>query len=178
MKALESIGYVTPRDYSSYLYFHIFRSKNYRLKSKLFIFGMLLVGAILIALGLWSGEKGLVIGGGAIILCFFMFFYTVNNNVKRICNSKAKVVRAKQHMQFGKNGFMMDLLFQNEEENEHDEIFYDELEMVYDAKDAIYFYIEKRSVLIIPKRNLKITPEEARAFLIKYIPAQKLVICK
>ena len=177
MKALESIGYVTPKDYSKYLYFHLFRSKNYRLKYKLFVFGLLLLGGILIALGFYYRIKGLVLGGGAIILCFLMFFYTVNTNVKKICKSTAKIVRAKQHMRFGKNGLMLDLYFQNEEENEHDEIFFDELEKVYFAKDAIYVYIEKRSVLIIPKRNLKVTPEEARAFLEKYIPDQMLVIC-
>lgn len=178
MKALESIGYVTPKDYSKYLYFHLFRSKNYRLKYKLFVFGLLLLGAVFITLGFSFRIKGLVLGGGAIILCFCMFFYTVNTNVKKICKSKAKVVRAQQHLTFGKNGFMLDLLFRNEEENEHDEIFFDELEKVYLAKDAIYIYVEKRSVLIIPKRNLKVTPEEARAFLEKYIPAQILVICK
>lgn len=177
MKALESIGYVTPKDYTSYLNFHIFRSKNYRMKSKLFILGFALLGAIFIALGFLIGNKGLIIGGGAVILCLIMFFYTVNNNVKRICKSKAKIVRAKQHMIFGKNGLVLDLLFQDEAENEHDEIFYDELEKVYLAQNAIYLYVEKRSVLIIPKRNLKVTPEEARAFLEKYIPDQILVIC-
>ncbi len=178
MKALESMGYVTPKDYSAYVKFHVLKGKYYRLKSALIVFGLVLLGGGLVAYGFMSRAKGLVVGGGAILLCLLMFFYTINTNVKRICNSKAKTVRAKQHVVFGKNGFALDLLFQNEEENEHDEIFFDELEMVYDAKTAIYLYIEKRSVIIIPKRNLKISPEEARAFLVKYIPSQKLIICE
>ena len=178
MKALESIGYVTPRDYSAYVKFHVLRGKYYRLKSALIVFGLVLLGSALVAYGFMTRSKGLVVGGGAILLCLLMFFYTINTNVKRICNSKAKTVRAMQKVTFGKNGFALDLLFQNEEENEHDEIFFDELEMVYDAKTAIYVYIEKRSVIIIPKRNLRISPEEARAFLVKYIPSQKLTICE
>ncbi len=178
MKALESIGYVTPKDYSAYVKFHVLKGKYYRLKSALIVIGLVLLGGLLVAYGFLSRTKGLVVGGGAILLCLLMFFYTINTNVKRICNSKAKTVRAKQHIVFGKNGFSLDLLFKNEEENEHDEIFFDELEMVYDAKTAIYVYIETRSVIIIPKRNLKISPEEARAFLVKYIPAQKLIICE
>ena len=70
------------------------------------------------------------------------------------------------------------LIMQNPEENEHDEIFYDELEAIYLTKHAIYVYIEKRSVIIIPKRNLKVTPFEAYSFLYKYIPKGKLILCR
>lgn len=178
MKALESFGYVTPRDYSAYVKFHVLKGKYYRLKSFAIIFGLVILCAVLLLLGFVYSNKSLWIAAGAIILCLFMFGYTINVNVKRICNSKAKVIRAKQKTVFGKNGFVFDLIFDNEEENEHDEIFFDELECVYETKKAIYIYIEKRSVIVIPKRNLKISPAEAREFLIKYIPAQKLVICK
>ena len=177
MKALESFGYVTPRDYSAYVKFHVLRGKYYRLRAALIVGGLLLITAALFLVGYVLHQKVYWVAGGAVLLCFLMFFYTLNVNVKRVCNKQAKVVRAKQKTVFGKNGFVFDLIFQNEEENEHDEIFFDELEKVYVTKNAIYLYVEKRSVIVIPMRNLKITPAEALEFLKKYIPAQILVIC-
>jgi hypothetical protein len=147
------------------------------LKSIVLALFLLVSEIILFALGFLRSVKGLWIIGGVLLLCVGMFFYTINVNVKRTCNSNAKTVRAKQNVTFGKNGFVFELLFNNEEENERDEIFYDELDAVYFAAKAIYLYIEKRSVIIIPKRNLNISPIEAREFLKKYIDPQKLVIC-
>ncbi len=177
MKAIQSEGYVSIADYKAFIKFHVLRGKYYRLKSAAIIFGIVLISAVLLTLGFLTHNKGLIIGGGAILLCLLMFFYTINVNVKRVCTSKAKTVRSIQKTVFGKNGFVFELICKNPEENEHDEIFFDELETVYVTKNTIYLYIEKRSVIIIPKRNLKITPEEAYKFLQKYIPAQKLVIC-
>lgn len=177
MKALESNGFVTPNDYSKYVRFNVIKGKYYRVKSV--VFSLLLVGLAiaLTVIGYVSEEKSLWIAAAAIVICASMFFYTINSNVKKACNNKAKVIRGKQHTIFGKNGFVFELLFDNEEENEREDVFYDELEAVYDTKDAIYLYIEKRSVIVIPKRNLNMTPAEARSFLEKYIPAQTLVIC-
>ena len=177
MKAIESLGYVTPRDYTHFVRFNILKGKYYRVKAAVGIVMALIVCAFLAINGVVKGEKSYFILAGAVLLCIFMLFYTINNNVKNHCNRQPKVIRAQQKAVFGKNGFVFELLFKDEEENEHDEIFYDELEYVYDTKHAIYLYIEKRSVLIIPKRNLNMSPAEAREFLKKYIPAQKLVIC-
>ncbi len=175
---LESSGYVTPKDYSKFVKFHALRGKYYRVKSRGII--ALLLGAtiLLFYFGFVYAMKSLWIIGGIILLCMLMFVYTINTNVKRICNSNAKTVRAKQETVFGTNGFIFDLIMKNPEENEHDEIFYDELERIYLARTAMYIYIEKRSVIIVPIRNLKVTPSEALAFLQKYVPAEKLVICK
>jgi len=175
---LESFGYVTAKDYSKYVKFHVLKGKNYRVKTYLIVLGIVIAAALLVYYGLATRSKGLIIAAGAIVLAFCMFIYTINVNVKRICRSNAKTVRGKQETIFGKNGFVFNLIMQNEEENEHDEIFYDELEMVYLAKHAIYVYIEKRSVIIIPKRNLKVTPNEAYTFLKAFIPADKLTLCR
>lgn len=177
MKAIESMGFVTPRDYTKYVRFNVLKGKYYRVKSIGAIVAIVVLTVALLLIGLLTGEKSLWIAAGALVLCSIMFLYTINTNVKNACKGKAKVIRAKQHTVFGKNGLVFELLFDNEEENEHDEIFYDELEHVYDTKHAIYVYIEKRSVIVIPKRNLNMSPAEARAFLQKYIPAQVLVIC-
>lgn len=176
MKAIESIGFVTPRDYNSYIRFNMLKGKYYRIKVCVVSISILLIALFFFANGFLTENKNFFILGGAILLCSLMFLYTLNVNVKRVCNSNAKTVRAKQKTVFGKNGFIFELLFDDESLNEHDEIFFDEIDTIYLAPKAIYIYIEKRSVIIIPKRNLKIEPYEAKAFLEKYIP-QKLVVC-
>lgn len=176
MKSLRSEGYVTPKDYSSYLKFNILKGKYYRFKALFLLLFLLSLCAFLVFLALATNERLYFIIGGIILLCALMFFYTVNVNVKNICNKNAKIIRAKQRTVFGKNGFVFELLFQNESENEFDEIFYDEVDNIYLAPKAIYVYIEKRSVIVIPKRNLSVTPNEAYEFLKRYCP-EKLIVC-
>ncbi len=177
LRALESEGYVTPRDYSTYLKFNILKGRYFRIKVIAVIVSLVVICAWLLLAGWAYGNKSLWIAAGAIVLSAIMFLYMVNNNVKRVCNKSAKVIRAKQRTQFGKNGFVWELIFQNEEENEYHEIFYDEIEKIYLAPKAMYIYIEKRSVIVVPKRNLKVAPIEARAFLTKFVPAHKVVVC-
>lgn len=177
MKAIKACGYVTPKDYSAYLKFNLLKGRYYRYKVVAVLLSLTILSLALVFMGIIRRNTSLVFAGGAIVLCSLMFFYTVNNNVKKICNKSAKVIRAKQRVEFGKNGFAFELMFDNPEENEYSEIFYDELETIYLAPKAMYIYIEKRSVIVVPKRNLEITPPEAVAFLRKYLPAQKLVLC-
>lgn len=176
MKSLKSEGYVTPKDYSSYLKFNILKGKYYRFKAALVLLSLFAICAFLTLYAITSGERLYFIIAGIILLCALMFFYTVNVNVKNICNKNAKIIRAKQKTVFGKNGFVFELLFQNESENEYNEIFYDEVDNIYLAPKAIYIYIEKRSVIVIPKRNLSVTPNEAYEFLKRYCP-EKLTVC-
>ncbi len=177
MKALESLGYVNIKDYTAYTRFHIFKGKYYRIKTFMLPLIIAAICVYLLLYGFSSGEKTYFIIAGIIVLCSLMTVYVLNVSVKNTCKRNADTVRAKQQTVFGKNGFVVDLFFQKEEANEHYEIFYDEVERVYFAPKAIYVYVEKRSAIVIPKRNLKINPYEAREFLKKYIPAQKLVIC-
>lgn len=177
MTPLKSEGYVTPKDYNRYIKFNLLKGKYYRIKVIFIIFAIAAVCISLFYAGFVTGTKGMWIAAGAILLCVFMFFYTTGVNVKRICNKSAKVIRAKQKTEFGKNGFVFELIFQNNEENEYNEILYDEIDKIYLAPYAMYIYIEKRSVIVVPKRNLNIPPIEARAFLTKFVPAQKLVVC-
>ncbi len=177
MKALESLGYVEQKDYKEFIYFNLFKGKHYRAKKLLTLIAVLALSLGFIIYSFFGGGKTFLIAGGVVLIGTVMMIYNVNSNVKNHCKRQAKVVRAKQSNKFGKNGFVYDLLLDDPSENEHQDIFYDELDAVYVAKNAIYLYIEKRSTVIIPKRNLNISVEEAEAFLKKYIPAQKLVIC-
>ncbi len=177
LKPLSAEGFVTPRDYNSYIKFNLLKGKYYRIKVICLTFLLVLLCGSLLYMGFAYNNKSLWIAAGAILLCVVMFFYTINVNVKRVCNKSAKVIRAKQKVQFGKNGFVFELLFQNEEENEYNEIFYDEIDFIYLAPKAMYIYIEKRSVIVVPKRNINIAPIEAVAFLKEFVPDHKLVIC-
>lgn len=140
---------------------------------------LLVVACLLLALfGFAYSIKELFVVAGVLLFCALMFAYVMNVNVKNMCNSKAKIVRAKQKTIFGKNGIVFELIFEkNPDENEYSEIFFDEIDRVYDGPKAIYIYIEKRSVIVLPKRNLNMSPAEARVFLKKYVPAHKLVLC-
>lgn len=178
MKALECNGFVTPRDYTLYCRFNILKGRFYRVKA--IAAAVILVAAclLLVLFGLAYGIKELFVVAGIILLCALMFAYVMSVNVKNTCNGKAKIVRAKQRTVFGKNGMVFELLFdKTPEENEYSEIFFDEIDRIYDGPKAIYVYIDKRSVLVLPKRNLNMSPAEVRGFLKKYVPAQKLVIC-
>ena len=177
LKPLSAEGYVTPRDYNAYLKFNLLKGRFYRIKVIALAFVLAILCAALFFFGWVYGNKTYWIAAGAILLCVFMFFYTVNTNVKRVCNKSAKVIRAIQKVDFGKNGFVFELRFENPEENEYSEILYDEVETIYLAPHAMYIYIEKRSVVVVPKRNISIPLIEARAFLEKFVPAQKLVVC-
>ena len=177
LKPLSAEGYVTPRDYNAYLKFNLLKGRFYRIKVIALAFVLAILCAALFFFGWVYGNKTYWIAAGAILLCVFMFFYTVNTNVKRVCNKSAKVIRAIQKVDFGKNGFVFELKFKNQEENEYNEIFYDEIDYIYLAPKAIYIYIDKGSVIVVPKRNINIAPIEAHAFLAKFVPPQKLVVC-
>ncbi len=177
MKALESLGYVTPRDYTAFVKFNLLKGRYYRLKVALCIFAISAVCISLAVCGIAYWNKTLLIVAGAILLCCVMFVYTLNVNVKRVCNSNTKAVRAQQKAVFGKNGFIFEMLFKDEAENERDEIFYDELDLICVAPRAIYLYVEQRSVIILPYRNLNMSRKDAEAFLTRYAESHKLIVC-
>ncbi len=176
MKAIRSEGYVTVKDYNSYARFNVFKGKYYRIIMTVLALLLLVVCVSLLVFGFLMAEKKLWILAGALVLAVAFFFYLLSVSVKNTCKLNADTVRAVQKTVFGKNGFVVDLVFKDESKNERYEILYDETEKIYLTRNAIYIYVEKRSAIVIPKRNLKIEPSEALAFLKQYAP-QKLVIC-
>ncbi len=175
MKALESFGFVAIPDYSSFVRFNIFKGKYYRIKMMILAFLMAAICLYFALLGIYSRTAKYLIIAGILLLCCGMFGYVVRVNVKNFCKSRANIVRAKQKVVFGKNGLVHDLML--EPEPERNEYFYEDLKMIYDTKAALYLYFDKKSVLILPKRNLNMTPEETRAFLIKIVPNHLLTFC-
>ena len=176
MKAIRSEGYVTVKDYNSFARFNVFKGKYYRIKMILLGILLFVVCAALVVAGFLTGSKKMWILAGAILLAVLFFFYLLSVSVKNTCKMNSATVRALQKTEFGKNGFVVDLIFKDETKNERYEILYDEIEKIYLTRDAMYIYVEKRSAIVIPKRNLKIEPSDALAFLKEYAP-QKLAIC-
>lgn len=175
MKALESLGFVAAGDYSAYVKFNMFKGRYYRIKGIILAVMLTLACLILAFYGLATGNKGFIIAAGALLLCCAMFGYIIKVNVRNYCKSRASLVRAKQKVIFGKNGLVHELMLSPE--SEINEYFYDSLLKVYDTRNAIYLYFDTKSVIILPKRNLNMSPAEARSFLQSFIPAQKLVVC-
>lgn len=175
MKALESFGFVAIADYSAFVRFNIFKGKYYRIKMMCLAFIMAVICIYFALVGIYTRTTKYIIIAGVVLLCCGMFGYVVRVNVRNFCKSRAKIVKAKQKVVFGKNGIVHDLML--EPEPERNEYFYDELKMIYDTKGALYLYFDKKSVLILPKRNLNMTNEETRAFLLKIVPHHLLTFC-
>lgn len=175
MKALESNGFVSVKDYAAYVRFNIFKGKYYRVKEIFLAVFMTLVCLALVLLGIAKRAKGFFIAAGIVLLCCIMFGYVLKVNVKNYCKSKEKLVRAKQKAVFGKNGLIHELLL--EPEPEHNEYFYEDLEKVYLTKSALYMYFDSKTSLIIPGRNTNMSYAETKKFLETFIDSQKLVIC-
>lgn len=175
MKALESNGFVTVKDYASYVRFNIFKGRYYRVKQITLAVLMILLCCTLVFVGFAVRAKGYFIAAGIILLCCIMFGYVIKVNVNNYCKTKAELVRAKQKAVFGKNGLVHELLL--EPEPEHNEYFYEDLEKVYVTKNALYMYFDSKTSLVIPGRNMNMSRAETCKFLKTFIPNGKLVIC-
>lgn len=177
MKALESLGYMKPDHYKEYVIFNFLKTKYHRIL-KLIISAVYSLSAVaLLIYGFSSKNKTVMWVSVALLVLGALFIYSINRNVKAICRSNAKLMRGVQHVKFGKNGFIFNLIFKKESENEHYEVTFEEIMKIYDAPKAFYVYINKRSVVIIPKEYLCCTISEAEKYLETYCPAEKLVKC-
>ncbi len=176
-KPFESFGFVTPRDYGAYVRFNLLKGKYYRLKALLA--ALLLTAAIIVlaVFGINTGRRDLRIYSGILLLVTAMFAYVIKVNVRNICRKNAKTVRGKQHVLFGKNGFIFELLFENKADDEYTDVLYDEIDVIYEATNCFYIYVDKRTVIIVPKRNLRVSLAESRGFLQSFV-GDKFVICR
>lgn len=176
MKVLQSKGYVTVGDYSSYVKFNMFKGKFYRLKVRLLVVAVTAACLLLGIYGVRLHNMGMIIGAGIVLLCSAMFAYVVRVNVRNYCRSRADYVRSEQQVVFGKNGFTFEVLSKNNE-LPFTETLYSEIEVLYFAPGAIYIYLGGGSVVILPSRNINLRKADAIEFLTRYVPAEKLVIC-
>ncbi|MBO4452513.1 MAG: YcxB family protein [Clostridia bacterium] len=177
MKPFETFGYLNQKDYGTFVRFNIVRGKYYRVKAA--VIGVLIVGAVaaLAVAGIVNSNRDLLIAAGALLLSTAMFAYIVKVNVKNICASNARSVKGKQHILFGKNGFIFELLYSKEEDNEYTDVLFDEISKIYETKRYFYIYIDKRTIFIAPKRNLRVSDDEARECIQSLVAPEKFVRC-
>ena len=176
MKPFESFGKLNKTDYTVFVRFGMLKGKYYRLYALLSALALTAWVITLAALGLRSRDKELLISAGILLLCAGVLAYMIKTTVKNAISKNAKAARGTQHVLFGKNGFVFELLYENESDCEYTDILYEEIYRVYEMQAYFFIYIDKRTAVIVPKRNLRVSAQEARAFLQKFIP-DKFVIC-
>ena len=175
----ESFGYVAKPDYAKYVRFNMLKGKYHRPKAYAAAFVLTVAVVALAVAGVNSKNTSLLILSGILLLCAGMFAYVIKITVNNICAKNAKAVRGKQHVLFGKNGFIFELLYKNEADNEYTDVLFEEIDSVFETKGAagyFYIYIDKRTVIIVPKRNLRIDPLSAREYIQELLP-EKFFIC-
>ncbi|MBR0232189.1 MAG: YcxB family protein [Clostridia bacterium] len=176
MKPFESFGKLNKNDYAAFVRFGMLKGKYHRVYALLAALA-LTAGVIALALvGVARKNKEALICAGILLLCAGMLAYMIKTTVRNVMAKNEKAARGTQHVLFGKNGFVFELLYDKGSDSEYTDVLYEELERVYETKGHFIIYIDKRTAIIVPKRNLRVSPGSAREFLQKFIP-DKFVIC-
>lgn len=176
MKPFESFGKLNKNDYTAFVRFGMLKGKYHRVYALLAALA-LTAGVLALALtGIARKNKEALICAGILLLCAGMLAYMIKTNVRNVMVKNARAARGTQHVLFGKNGFVFELLYDKESDCEYTDVLYEEIDRVYETKAHFIIYIDKRTAVIVPKRNLRINVASAREFLQKFIP-DKFVIC-
>ena len=181
-------GYLTARgkivlsDYREYMQFNLFRGKFSRLIRMLVILAVVLASLYLLLLGLQLHNTMVILGAGVLLLCFCMFFYLLRRTVKQTCLKQKPFLYATHEVRFGGNGLIYSVLY-DPEHNPHKlpdsqtDHFYDSFFRVYETSAFFYFYPEKKSAIILPKRNMTLQDgQKLRALLQKEL-GKRFVRC-
>ncbi len=176
MKPLECNGKLILSDYVDFARFNVFKGKYFRIKIMAVPFVAALFCIFMIYLSVM--QSTLIYGFIAVmmILMLRVVLGSFKTKGKQMYAANAKYARAVQSTLFGKNGFITELKSEGKEA-EHNEYYFDEVQKIYFAPNAVYVYMNKKSVFILPKRNFKVTIDQALSYLSEYVPAEKLVIC-
>ena len=172
----ETFGYVTQKDYGAFVRFNILKGRFYRLKAAFAALVLAAAVITLLALGLATKNRDLMIAAGIILLSAGMGAYMIKVQVRNVCRRNAKAVRGKQHILFGKNGLIFELKYQNSEDDEYTDVLYEEIDFIYETRGYYYIYVDKHTIMIAPKRSLRVSVDEANRFLQEFVP-DKYVVC-
>lgn len=176
IKPLVSKGKVVPNDYVEFARFNAFKGKYYRIKVRAVPIVSCLIGIPLGLFGLIVQQYLLAIAAFIILFSTYSLMSSFKNKGKRMFVVNKKFAGAVHHVVFGKNGFINEVTY-SDGNTEHNEYLFGEVEKIYFAPAAIYIYMDKSSVFILPSHNVQVTKEEALAHLLKYVPEDKLIIC-
>ncbi len=158
-KYLLSKGKVVLSDYREYSNFNLCRNKYSRVIRTLIVVWVIAMALYLAVAGLATQNSALVLIGGLILLCAGTFFALLRKQVKTVCVKKQEYLYATHQVQFGKNGLIYSVIFDPEHnarkhEDTQDDFFYEDFMAVYETKGFFYLYVDKKSTIIVPKRNM------------------------
>lgn len=166
------VDFLTYRRFSE---FQLFKSKNPRLMKKLFYGSISVFGVMLILYGLLKQSMQIMFVGAIVIIFLLLFSFMTKQQFKKQCQLNHKLLNANQKYVFAPEGFIIEIEGEGIENRE--DIFYNEVYMIYEVKDAFYLYADKKHAFIVPKNALqKATPEETREFLQSKVPNYKYII--
>ena len=158
-KYLISRGKVVLSDYREFSTFNLCRNRFSRVLRTLFVVWVVAISAYLAVVGFLSQNSKLILIGGVLLLCLGSFFALLRKHVKTVCVKKQQYLYATHEVQFGKNGMIYSVLFDPahnsyKQADTQDDFFYSDFMAVYETRGFFYFYIDKKSTIIVPKRNM------------------------
>lgn len=158
-KYLLSKGKVVLSDYREYANFNLCRGRFSRVVRTAIMIWVIIIALYLAVVGFVSQSSGLVLVGGLLLLCLGTFFALLRRQVKTVCVRKQEYLYATHQVQFGKNGLIYSVLFDPQHnyrklEDTQDDFFYTDFFRVYETGGFFYLYIDKKSTIIVPKRNM------------------------
>ena len=179
---LTARGKVVLSDYREYMQFNLFRGKCSRLLRSLLILAVVLLSLYLLLLGIQLKNTVVILVAGVVLLCFCMFFYLLRRTVKQTCIRKKPFLYATHEVRFGGNGLIYSVLYdpahnpQNLPDSQQDYL-YTTFFRVYETGGFFYFYPDKKSAIILPKRNLRIEDIQSLRTLLQKELGKTFVRC-
>lgn len=160
--------------YRRFSQFQMFKGKNPALKRKMF-YGSLAASAFaLIVLGLVFSDITFLILGAVDVLFMVWFSYSAKQTFKKQCEMNHRLLNATQVFVFAPDGLVMEL--KDEGLSSREEIFYSDIFIIYEVRDAFYLYADKTKAFIVPKSCFtKDTPEQIREFLKSKVSDDKYI---
>ncbi len=158
-KYLVSSGKIVLSDYREYSTFNLCRGKFSRVIRTAVVMWIVLICLYLAAVGFASKNTMFILIGGIVLLCLGCFFALLRKQVKTVCLKKKQYLYATHEVRFGKNGLIYSVLFDPEhnpykQENTQDDYFYTDFFRVYETGGFFYLYTDKKTAIIVPKRNM------------------------
>ncbi len=169
--AKSKIDYKTYRRFAQ---FQLFKGKN-PVAKKALIYGLGSVSAVFLILrGISRYDNRYLILGGIILLCIGMFSYLTGQVPKRQYKKDRRMVKADFDFIFAPDGLIVEVTGEDFENKE--EIFYSDMQKIYETPFDYYLYADRMKAYIVPKSGLiDTTPDEAAQFLKSKVPDYKYI---
>lgn len=158
-KYLFASGKVVLSDYREYANFDIFRGKFSRVVRVALTVWIILICAFVILLGFMVQNTMMILIAGIILLCLGSFVFMLRRQVKVVCIRKKPFLYATHEVRIGKNGLIYSVLFDpahnpGKLEDSQEDFLFEDLFRAYETGGFFYFYLAKKTAIILPKRNM------------------------